>query len=178
MKITPEIIKFFAKRRLKKNARLGFQALADVFDLMLELRQPTSVRFVVLRHRSLATGEWIVMPTPLLSDVISNIPIEFDNAAGEAVDAPAGDTVTASISNPALGSVAPGADNASVDFTPTSPPDETQTGTITFTATMADGSSVTTTLDVTLTKDPAVSRAHFVDSSITTRPLVAPAPGP
>lgn len=104
------------------------------------------------------------MATPLLDDVISTIPFEFDNAAGHAVPAPAGLSVT--ISNAAAGSVVVSADGKGVNFTPAQPPDDTQTATITAT----DG-AISFTLDVALTADQAAVRGHFVTTGITTRPI-------
>ena len=114
------------------------------------------------------------MATPLLDDVISNIPLEFDNAAGVAVAAPAGGTVAVTLSNTAMGTVAMGADGKSVDFTPAQPPDDTQTGAISLSDT-SGSLTITATLDISLTKDEQAARAHFVTTGITTRPIT-PAP--
>ncbi len=111
------------------------------------------------------------MPTMLLSDAISNIPVEFDNAGGDAVDPPAG-ALSFTLDNSAMGSVATGADGKSCDFTPTQPADLTQVGTITGTDTA--GSQFNMTLDIGLAADPAAVRGHFVPSEITTRPLTPP----
>ena len=127
-------------------------------------RKAVSARFVVPAHRHLETGELTMVATPLLDDVISTIPVEFDNAAGTAVDAPAG--ISYSIDNATAGSVAVNADGKSCDFTPAQPPDDTQVAKIT----MTDG-TITTELDISLTADKTATRAHLVTTGITTRPL-------
>ena len=126
-----------------------------------------SAKFIVPTHRSIGTGEAITMATPLLSDVISNIPLAFANAAGVAVPEPAGETNTVSIDNDLAGTVAMGADGKSVDFSPVQPPDLTQVATISFTG----GSLPVATLAISLTSDEAAASASFAPAGITTRAL-------
>lgn len=102
--------------------------------------------------------------TPLLDDVISTIPVEFDNAAGVAVDAPSAPSFA--IDNAAAGTVALARDGKSCDFTPAQPPDDSQVAKITMTA-----GAITAELDISLTADKAAARAHFTTAMISTRPL-------
>lgn len=111
------------------------------------------------------------MPTMLLSDAVSVIPVEFDNAGGAAVDPPAG-ALSFTIDNAAMGTVATGTDGKSCEFTPTQPADLTHVGTITGTDTAGAGFNMT--LEIGLAADPTAERAHFVPSEITTRPLTPP----
>ena len=106
------------------------------------------------------------MTTPLLADVISTIPIEYDNAGGTAVDPPPAGTMSAVLDNTVMGTVALSADEKGVDFTPAQPPDLTQVGVITL-----NGLKEPVTLDISLTADAVIARGHFVTAGITTRPL-------
>ncbi len=113
--------------------------------------------------------------TVLSNSEISNIPFVLLNAEGKAVPLPSG---AASIDQASAGTVALGADNASVDFTPSQPPSAADEGVdvnITMTVTNADGSVVTFSSPYTVGTAPApdtkVVSGSFTDAGITTRPL-------
>lgn len=130
-------------------------------------------RFVTISHKNLETGEDLHMPTNLVDDAISVIPLEFDNVGGQKVTPPTG-TGSVSNDNPAAGTVAMSADGLSVEFTPAQPAVDGATGNLTF----VEG-TLTATMAYAVTTDPAAANVHFVTSSITTLPLpVTPPAGP
>jgi hypothetical protein len=138
---------------------------------------PARVRFVVITHRDIITGEPVKMPTALMNDVISNIPLEFDNLVGVKVAAPVGGTITLTVVDDASGNpstaatVAMGADGMSVDVTPT-PSDGTNLDpgfTINF-EDMANA-DLKASLDCNFVSDSEAANVHFVTTGITTRPV-------
>lgn len=155
---------------------------SDILDLFRrfvllteQLERPKSVRFVVIKHRNVKTGKWIDMPQSLVNDEISNIPLEFDNLAGQKVNPPSGGTVTIALvdSTGAASTAATavlGADGSSVDVTPT-PADGTNLAE--FTIQFSDQANVdlTASLDCVFTNDPNAASTHFVTQNITTRPV-------
>lgn len=143
--------------------------LADVtpFD-----RRPASVRFGLPQAFNLKTGDRIPMALNILSDVVTNIPLVFDNAGGSPVSAPTGGTGSVSADNAAF-TVALSADGQSIDVTPVQPPQVGQTTTITYTDTIG-GQTLTATLpDVTIAADAAATSVHFDTTNVTTHPLPA-----
>ena len=137
-----------------------------------DTQRATSVRFVVPGHFDLKTGKEIKMPTMLINDVVSNIPLEFDNLAGGKVSPPAGGNAVPTSSDTAVCTVAMGVDGSSVDVTPVGAIG-TQTGSATLSfADTTPGSTLTApTLDVGFTGDTMASSVHWVTTGITTRPL-------
>lgn len=137
---------------------------------------PVSLRFVVIRTRNIQTGEWTNMPQSLINDQISNIPLEFDNLAGQKVAPPAG-TLSFTVTDDATSTpsttvtVALGADGSSVDVTPV-PADGTNLNPgFTISAVDSAGAGFNATLDCNFTNDPNAANAHFVTTGITTRPV-------
>jgi hypothetical protein len=127
-------------------------------------------RFLAITLRNILTGEPIPM-TVLVNNAISNIPAVFLNAEGATVPMPLVPPPTVTVDNTAAGVVAIGADNASVDFTPTTA-DEGVSVTISLLATNANGTTVTVTETYTVgTADLTAVSGTFNDAGITTRPL-------
>lgn len=138
----------------------------------------TTVRFAVPSRRNLTTGEPIPMAINIQDDVVTVIPLVFDNSAGSAVPAPSGGTATVTVDNTANFSVALSADGMSVLVTPNQPPTDGATGTITYTD-VVDGKTLTATLDgLVITADANAVSVHFDTAHLTTEPLPAPAPAP
>lgn len=137
--------------------------------------QAASVRFVVPYCLDLKTRERIAMAVNIKDDVISVIPIEFDNVGGSAVPAPSGGTASVSVDNAAF-SVELSADGSSVEVTPAQPPQDGQVGVITY-SDVVNGVTFTATLpDVTISLDSDAVSVHFRTDAITTKPLPAAAP--
>jgi hypothetical protein len=140
------------------------------------LSTPIKVRFVIIRHRNPKTGEWKDMPQSLLNDMVSNIPLEFDNLVGQKVQPPAAGTVTLTATNTADGTpyagatLAMGADGSSVDVTPV-PADGTNMGVFTVNFEDAGNADLKATLDCNFTDDPNAANVHFVTTGITTHPV-------
>jgi hypothetical protein len=139
-----------------------------------------SCRPGIIRHLNLTTKEPILMTTNILNDVISVVPVEFDNPEGTAVPKPASDTITVTGDDPSV-TVALDADGSSFDITPALPAG-TSTGVlnVTYTATPSDGSAAFGfTTQFQFTADKTAVSAHPVTTGITTRPLpAAPPAGP
>lgn len=141
--------------------------------------EPATVRFLVPTYRNIKTGEPIEMPTSLINDAISNIPLEFDNLGGMKVGTPAGGTITLTVTDDATGNpstactVAMGADGSSVDVTPT-PADGTNLNPG-FTINFEDqaNADLKASLDCNFVADTAAANVHFVTTGITTRPVPA-----
>jgi hypothetical protein len=128
-------------------------------------------RFLTITLRNIITGEPIPMTT-LVNNAISNIPVTFQDAEGTTVPMPSSVPPTVTVDNTGAGTVAIGADNASVDFTPTTT-DDGAAVVITLVATNSNGSNVTVTGNYTVGIAPdliAVS-GSFNDAGITTRAL-------
>lgn len=137
-----------------------------------------AVRFAVPFRRNLKTGEPLPMAINIQNDVVTVIPLVFDNSAGSAVPAPAGGTATVSIDNTANFSVALSSDGQSVLVTPIQPPTDGATGKITYTD-VVDGKTLTATLEgLVITADANAVSVHFDTAHLTTEPLPAPAPAP
>jgi len=119
--------------------------------------------------------------TTLASDLVSNIPVVFGNAEGDTVPPPSGGAApTVTIDNAAAGTVAIGADNMSVDFTPTQPPFEGSVFSITAVFTRSDGFAITVegSFEVASEVEPPVTdevpvSGVFNAAGITTSPLPA-----
>jgi hypothetical protein len=166
----------------EKSAADGFD---DVIVLLKQIEQdvngpapddtPVSVRFVVPTYRDIATGKVLKMAFSVLNDVITNIPLEFDNLAGQKVAVPAGGTVTLALLDPTgavstLGAVAMGADGTSVDVTPTLPAGSSL-GDATISFDDQANVDLKAPLDITFGNDPAAANVHFVTTGATTRPM-------
>ena len=130
-----------------------------------------SGHFAVITHRSLVTGEPIIMPQNLIDDGISNIPVVFDNLGGTPVPPPAGGTATASIDNPAAGTVAVGKDGMSVDFSPTQPAVDGTAANITYTDVIGGQTITVGPLAVVVSVDVTAVSGTFNTGGITTRAL-------
>src|ERR1700680_963389 len=139
--------------------------------------KPVCARFAVPTYRNPTTGEPVIMTLNLADDVISNIPVIFDNRAGRPVPAPSG-AATASIDNPAVGTVAVGADGISVDFMPTQPPVDGATANITYSDVVGPDTIMVGPLAIVVTADATATSGTFNTAGITTRPLAPPAPPP
>jgi len=117
--------------------------------------------------------------TVLADNLISNIPIVFENAENAVVPAPTGGVApTVSLDDVSAGAVAIGADGASVDFTPAVPPPTDGTAvTIAALFTRADGTVITVSgaFDVGPAPDLTAVSGSFNLTGITTRPLTPPA---
>jgi hypothetical protein len=132
-------------------------------------RRAVSARLVVIRHRDLATRRPVTMPTNILSDEASLIPVEFDNLAGTAVSAPAG-TATATNDNPAacVATVETDASGGIVlVLSPVQPP---QMGAI-VNVSVTDGAITTPTVDFVITADTNAKNAHLSTGAMSNRPL-------
>ena len=167
--------------------QLSDQQAADTAALTVLLKQvlswanfdpvPATVRFLVPTHRNVETGEPVKMPTSLINDAISKIPLEFDDVGGMKVAPPSGGTVTLTVTDDASGNpstactVAMGADGSSVDVTPT-PADGTNLN-AGFTINFEDQANVDlkASLDCNFVADAAAANVHFVTTGITTRPV-------
>lgn len=149
-------------------------AKLDVVSVPVD-NQAVSARLVVPQFR-LLTGEKVTMATNILADVISVIPVVFDNVGGAPVLTPSGGTATATIDNTSAFSVSTETeDNGSlvVLVTPTQPPQIGQAGTISF-SDVVNGLTITApSVDVVITEDTTANNAHLDTSNITTRPLPA-----
>jgi len=128
-----------------------------------------SVRFVVPTTRDLKTGKEIKMPTNLINDAISNIPLEFDNLAGNKVVPPTGGNSVVTSSDTAVCTVAMGADGTSVDVTPVNL--TTGGAVLNYTDTTPGSTLSAPALDVQFTADTAAASVHWVTTGITTRPI-------
>ena len=156
------------------------ELLLEVARYELGLRtQAVRVRFVTIGHQDLETGKDMIMPTNLVDDAISIIPLEFDNVSGQKVVPPAG-TGSVVNDNLAAGSVEMSSDGMSVRFTPSQPAVDGAVGTLTFTEGL-----LIATMSYSVTTDPNAANVHFVTTGITTEalpvvvpPAPAPAPGP
>lgn len=144
-----------------------------------ELEKPVKAHFVVITRRSPLTGEVITMPQTLVNDAISNIPVEFDNLAGQKVAPPPAGVIAVSAVDAAgtpvtFATVAVGADGSSVDVTPV-PHDGTLIDPVAtaFTVKLDDTSGtldIAMSLDCNFGADPTAVSGHFDTTGITTRP--------
>lgn len=151
---------------------LQFIASIEARDL-----KAVRVRFRVPTHRTLQ-GKAIKMATSLINDVISNIPLEFDNVAGRPVPTPSGGTITLGVVDSAgapstVAMVAMGADGTSVDVTPT-PADGLNTGTFVIMFEDMATADLKAQLECVFTADTSAANVHFDTTHITTRPTTGP----
>lgn len=171
---------------------MGLHALAEASDasqhaLAVILQAVTAgphdltaaaVRFAVPTRHNRTTGEQLPMSVNIQDDVVTVIPLVFDNSAGTAVPAPSGGTATVTVDNTANFSVALSADGKSVMVTPVQPPTDGATGTITYTD-VVNGQTLTATLSgLVITTDANAVSVHFDTAHLTTEPLPAPTPAP
>lgn len=133
-----------------------------------------SVRFAVTTHKTLQ-GVPIHMAQNIIDDMVTIIPIEFDNLGQTAVAKPAGSTDTVTVDSPAF-TVAMSADGLSVEITPVQPATDGTTGNVTYT-----NSAITTpsVLAIVISPDATAVSDHFDTLHVTTRALpAAPPAGP
>jgi hypothetical protein len=156
---------------------------AELMNLLRALLTPAdqravSARLVVPRHRSLSTRSSVQMPTNILADFATLVPIEFDNIGGSPVATPTGDTATVTNDNEAA-CVATTELDAGVLNLVLSPVQPAQLGAVcnvSVSNLLPDGKTVVTpTVDFVLTADGAVANAHLNTSAMTTRALPPPA---
>lgn len=117
------------------------------------------------------------MPTRIQSDVITVVPIEFDNLAGSAVPAPSGGTTSVNNDNDAAcsASIETEADGSLVlVLTPAQPPQDGAICNISVSDTVGGQSITTPTVDFELTADTQAANAHLDTTHMSTRPLPAP----
>jgi hypothetical protein len=157
-----------------------FGDAADVLDifrrvaqLVRRLEEPSSVRFVSTKYLNPTTGEWF-MAQSLLNDRVSNIPLEFDNLAGQKVNTPSTGNITLAVLDTTgapstAATIAMGSDGSSVDVTPT-PMDGTNVAEFTISFDDVTNVDIKSNLDCQFTNDPAAASAHFVTTGITTTP--------
>jgi len=140
-------------------------------------QRPASARLVVPRHRSLHTGKAIHMPTNILSDVTTVVPVEFDNLGGLPVPSPASLTATANNDNAAaVTATAEQAADGTWDLvlSPVQPAQLNAIANCGLTFTSPDGSQIVTpNVDFSVTNDVAAANAHLDTAHMTTRPLPA-----
>ena len=133
-----------------------------------------TMRLVIPVCRSLETGEVPFMPTSVMADLATLVPIEFDNPGGTPVAPPTGGTATVTNDNP-------GACNTSIETDASgnlvlvlSPVQPGQLGAICniSVSDVVDGNAISTaTVDFELVNDPIASNAHLNTGGMTTRPL-------
>ncbi len=147
---------------------------------------PVSGHIIAPKYRDMITGKEVFMPQSLMNDLISTLPVEFDNLAGKPVPAPAAGAITVSLVDAdgalsPLGTAVLAADGVSVDVIPASPPGSALgDATVVYddvSGTADSPSDISFRYDVTFTDDPTATSAHVDSAHITTRPMeAAPAP--
>jgi hypothetical protein len=153
------------------------EILADTREILAFVKQQTTAtqgHFDLdgITNLNLTTGAPIIMAENLLDDQISNIPVVYDNIAGQPVAAPSGGAPSVSIDNAAAGTVVVGANSMSVDFSPTQPAVDGTAANITWTDKLTDGTSITIgPLAIVVTADTTATSGAFNVAGITNRPL-------
>jgi hypothetical protein len=158
--------------------------LTRVVDWLTADRRAAAARLVVPRVRSLNSRNIIPMPTNILADVTTLVPLEFDNLAGSVVPTPAGDTATVTNDNPAAcaASVEASAGNAALTdgtlllvLTPVQPAQIGAVCNIAVNNVLPDGRTfITPTVDFTIAADATATNAHLVTAGMMTRALPTP----
>ena len=138
-------------------------------------QRAVSMRLVVPRHRSLSPDRReLHMPTNILNDVATEVPIEFDNLAKEPVSPPTGGTTTVNNDNTAAATTAVEVKEdgrLQLVIFPVQPPQDGAVLNISV-SDVVNGVAITTpNVDFVLTPDPAAANAHLDTSNMTTRPL-------
>jgi hypothetical protein len=112
------------------------------------------------------------MPTNIVPNLDSLIPVEFDNLAGTKVTPPAG-AASATNDNPgaANATIETGADGSLMLVL--SPIQPAQTGAV-CNVSVTDGTITTPTVDFVIAADNTAANAHLDTADMTTRPQAAP----